>query len=118
MTTCECAGFACRLVDLLSPIDCKVNLIVFNTHEGTRFRPSTHEAVQAFRSIVIQVPWQTQFSLLDLLFAMLVTACMEHAKHRPNYARVCRVAECAQCETAAVMGRWQPVVSWEPQTPR
>lgn len=44
---------------LLQPIDCKVNLIVFNTHEGTRFKPSTPEAVQAFRSIVIQVPLQT-----------------------------------------------------------
>jgi 23S rRNA (adenine2503-C2)-methyltransferase len=43
-----------RLVGLLQPIDCKVNLIVFNTHEGTDFKPSTPEAVQAFRSIVIQ----------------------------------------------------------------
>lgn len=49
----------CRLVGLLHPIDCKVNLIVFNTHEGTRFKPSTPEAVQLFRSIVIQVPLQT-----------------------------------------------------------
>lgn len=46
---------ACRLVQLLKPIDCKVNLIVFNTHEGSRFRPSTAEDVQSFRSIVIQV---------------------------------------------------------------
>lgn len=42
-------------MELLQPIDCKVNLIVFNTHEGSRFKPSTPEAVQAFRSIVIQV---------------------------------------------------------------
>lgn len=49
------AKLHCRLVHLLRAIDCKVNLIVFNTHEGSRFQPSTKEAVLAFRSILIQV---------------------------------------------------------------
>lgn len=44
-----------RLVELLQSIDCKVNLIVFNTHAGSRFKPSTPSAVQQFRSIMIQV---------------------------------------------------------------
>lgn len=57
MRLCRCVcvdGLHCRLVELLQPIDCKVNLIVFNTHEGTRFKSSTPEAVHAFRSVVIQ----------------------------------------------------------------
>ena len=49
------AKFHCRLVHLLRAIDCKVNLIVFNTHEGSRFQPSTTEAVLSFRSKLIQV---------------------------------------------------------------
>jgi len=43
-----------RLVQLLEPIYCKVNLICFNTHEGSSFRPSTAEALKAFQSIVGQ----------------------------------------------------------------
>ena len=45
-----------RLVALLDPIECKVNLILFNPHAGARFQPCLPEALQAFRSIAIQVP--------------------------------------------------------------
>ena len=38
-----------RLVALLDPIQCKINLIAFNAHEGTRFQPSPPEQVLSFR---------------------------------------------------------------------
>ncbi len=38
---------------MLDAIEAKVNLIAFNAHEGTQFRPSETAAVQSFRSIVI-----------------------------------------------------------------
>lgn len=38
-----------RLAALLEPVECKVNLIVFNPHLGTRFLPSQPEQVLAFR---------------------------------------------------------------------
>lgn len=34
-----------RLADLTEDIECKVNLIAFNSHEGTRFKPSDREQV-------------------------------------------------------------------------
>lgn len=43
-----------RLLQLMRNIRCKVNLIVFNPHEGTRFDPSSPERVLAFRSVLIQ----------------------------------------------------------------
>ncbi|KAL4437757.1 hypothetical protein ABPG77_005669, partial [Micractinium sp. CCAP 211/92] len=43
-----------RLLELTRNIRCKINLIVFNPHEGTQFKPSTPERVQAFRSLLIQ----------------------------------------------------------------
>ncbi|GFR44485.1 hypothetical protein Agub_g5748 [Astrephomene gubernaculifera] len=42
-----------RLASMLSRVQCKVNLIVFNPHEGTRFQPSRPEDVTAFRSHLI-----------------------------------------------------------------
>ena len=42
-----------RLAELLRPVECKVNLIVFNPHEGTRFRPSEQDQILAFRSAVL-----------------------------------------------------------------
>ena len=42
------------LVKLLKNVRCKINLIVFNPHEGTKFRPSTPEAVAAFRGVLIR----------------------------------------------------------------
>lgn len=38
-----------RLVQLLKPIQCKVNLIAFNAHKGTRFQPSSRDAMLSFR---------------------------------------------------------------------
>ncbi|EFJ41566.1 hypothetical protein VOLCADRAFT_42666, partial [Volvox carteri f. nagariensis] len=43
-----------RLVAMLARVNCKVNLIMFNPHAGTRFQPSTEEAVTAFRSALVQ----------------------------------------------------------------
>ena len=46
---------AAELLQLLRPVECKVNLIVFNTHEGAAFSASSPDAVQHFRWAV-QVP--------------------------------------------------------------
>ncbi len=43
-----------QLLRVTHNIEAKFNLIVFNPHQGTRFRASTHEAVAAFRSVLIQ----------------------------------------------------------------
>ncbi|GLC36656.1 hypothetical protein PLESTM_000486100 [Pleodorina starrii] len=43
-----------RLASMLSRVHCKVNLIVFNPHAGTRFQPSTEQAVTDFRSALVQ----------------------------------------------------------------
>jgi 23S rRNA (adenine2503-C2)-methyltransferase len=43
-----------RLLELTRNIRCKINLIVFNPHEGTAFQPSTPERTQAFRSLLIE----------------------------------------------------------------
>lgn len=37
---------AVRLAELTKDIECKINLIEFNPHEGTRFRPSPREQVR------------------------------------------------------------------------
>ena len=42
-----------RLLQLLAGIEAKVNLIGFNSHAGTHFKPSTTAAVLAFRSRLI-----------------------------------------------------------------
>jgi 23S rRNA (adenine2503-C2)-methyltransferase len=42
------------LVDILEPIEAKINLIQFNPHDGTQFRRSPIEQVLAFRSVVIR----------------------------------------------------------------
>ena len=44
---------SCRLLELLSGIEAKVNLIAFNAHVGTPFKPSTGPAMLAFRSQLI-----------------------------------------------------------------
>ena len=43
-----------ELLTLVARVECKINLIVFNSHEGTPFVASTRDAVQEFRSILIQ----------------------------------------------------------------
>ena len=43
-----------RLAGLLAYVECKVNLIVFNTFEGAPFGPSNVEEVRAFRAILVK----------------------------------------------------------------
>jgi len=45
----ECAE---QVLALVRGVECKVNLIVFNPHEGTRFQPSTPKAVETFRCVL------------------------------------------------------------------
>jgi 23S rRNA (adenine2503-C2)-methyltransferase len=40
---------AAELVHIVSQIECKVNLIVFNVHEGSEYQPSLTEDVEHFR---------------------------------------------------------------------
>lgn len=42
------------LIQLLRNVRCKINLIVFNPHDGTPFAPSSSENVAAFRNQLIQ----------------------------------------------------------------
>lgn len=39
----------------MQDVECKINLIMFNPHEGTRCTSSTVEQVDAFRDILMQV---------------------------------------------------------------
>ncbi|CAM9397401.1 unnamed protein product [Discosporangium mesarthrocarpum] len=43
---------AVRLAELLSEVDCVVNLITFNPHEGTPFAASSRETLDNFRSVL------------------------------------------------------------------
>lgn len=45
---------ALRLLEMLRPVATKVNLICFNTHDGTMFQPSEAQTVLDFRSTLIQ----------------------------------------------------------------
>lgn len=49
------SNWSLRLVGFISDMEAKVNLIVFNPHEGTRFRPSDIDTVLTFRSVLIKV---------------------------------------------------------------
>ena len=42
------------LLRVLEKVKCKINLIVFNPHEGTRYEASTGERVDAFRDVLIR----------------------------------------------------------------
>lgn len=42
-----------RLVDLMQDIECKINLIMFNPHKGTRFTASSTEQVEAFKDTIL-----------------------------------------------------------------
>lgn len=39
----------------MQDVECKINLIMFNPHEGTQFTASSMEQVEAFRDIIMQV---------------------------------------------------------------
>ena len=43
-----------ELLELTAKVECKFNLIMFNTHEGTRFQASSTQQVLDFRSVLIQ----------------------------------------------------------------
>ncbi|XP_047310360.1 dual-specificity RNA methyltransferase RlmN isoform X2 [Impatiens glandulifera] len=43
-----------RLVDLVQGIPCKINLIAFNPHSGSRFRPTKDEKIIEFRNILAE----------------------------------------------------------------
>ncbi|XP_052145792.1 uncharacterized protein LOC127765032 [Oryza glaberrima] len=43
-----------RLVDLVRGIPCKINLISFNPHSGSQFKPTPDEKIIEFRNILIQ----------------------------------------------------------------
>jgi hypothetical protein len=51
---------AAELVQIIAGIGCKVNLIVFNTHDGSQFQPSLRDTVQKFRC------WSHLYSRLSL----------------------------------------------------
>jgi 23S rRNA (adenine2503-C2)-methyltransferase len=48
------AAHAHELLDLVQGVECKINLIVFNPHEGTVYEASDDDTVNEFRSILIQ----------------------------------------------------------------
>ncbi|MFO7576124.1 MAG: 23S rRNA (adenine(2503)-C(2))-methyltransferase RlmN [Pelovirga sp.] len=43
-----------KLVRLLHPVRCKVNLIAFNPHEGSSFEPPSDEAIRTFQSLLLE----------------------------------------------------------------
>ncbi|KAL5228918.1 hypothetical protein ABZP36_017183 [Zizania latifolia] len=43
-----------RLIDLVRGIPCKINLISFNPHSGSQFKPTPDEKIIEFRNILIQ----------------------------------------------------------------
>ncbi|KAJ0094919.1 hypothetical protein Patl1_16159 [Pistacia atlantica] len=43
-----------RLVDLVQGIPCKINLISFNPHSGSQFRPTSEEKIIEFRNVLAE----------------------------------------------------------------
>jgi len=43
-----------RLIDLIQGIPCKINLITFNPHSGSFFKPTTREKINEFRDILAE----------------------------------------------------------------
>lgn len=43
-----------RLIDLVQGIPCKINLISFNPHSGSQFRPTSEEKMIEFRNILAE----------------------------------------------------------------
>ena len=68
---CVCT---CRLVELMQHIECKINLIIFNTHKGTQFTASNMQQVEAFRAIIMQV---CSPSITPVLIGVLVYHLLE-----------------------------------------
>lgn len=55
-----------RLLELTKRIECKINLIAFNPHQGTQFEPSSKEQMQEFRSVLIQVNIMQAFQCIGI----------------------------------------------------
>lgn len=43
-----------RLIDLVQGIPCKINLISFNPHSGSKFKPTPEEKIIEFRNILAE----------------------------------------------------------------
>lgn len=43
-----------RLIDLVQGIPCKINLISFNPHSGSQFRPTSYEKMIEFRNVLAE----------------------------------------------------------------
>lgn len=43
-----------RLIDLVKDIPCKINLISFNPHSGSQFKPTRRETIMEFRNILAE----------------------------------------------------------------
>jgi 23S rRNA (adenine2503-C2)-methyltransferase len=48
-----------RLARLLTPVRCKINLIPFNSHEGSEYQPPSARALEAFQEILLQKHFTT-----------------------------------------------------------
>ena len=64
--------FPARLVELMQDVECKINLIMFNPHKGTRFTASSMDQVEAFRAIIMQVRYPELKSFV-LFWSKIVT---------------------------------------------
>ena len=53
MTACS-VDDAKRLTELVHGIPCKINLISFNPHSGSQFKPTPDENIIEFRNMLIQ----------------------------------------------------------------
>jgi 23S rRNA (adenine2503-C2)-methyltransferase len=42
-----------KLVKLLHPVRCKINLIAFNEHQGTDFKPPVDATIRAFQKYLL-----------------------------------------------------------------
>jgi len=80
-----------RLMDIATSLPCKVNLIEFNAHHGSEFKPSPHERVVAFR---------------DALAAAGITATIRESRGDDA------MAACGQ------LGRPDEKEAWVPSPPR
>ena len=107
----------CRLVKILDQIDCKVNLIVFNTYEGSIFQPSTTEDVLAFRSVLIQVAAAAETTASVVSWHLRATACLiagdffqeapeiGYVRMMPQAGRVCTVRDSRGDDEMAACGQ-------------
>lgn len=70
---------AARLADLTADLACKVNLITFNPHQGTRFQPSPMEQVLAFRCVMLLLAGRLMGAACFVWLLLLVLRVHRHA---------------------------------------